>query len=306
MNPALSKRDKLNKVREAGVNNRLPPWFRQNLPQDIAWLRMQQLCEFNVNTVCKEAQCPNFGDCLNNLRLTFMILGDTCTRNCRFCSVKKSGERPLDIDLDEPYRIAKAVKRLGLRYVVVTSVTRDDLEDGGASIFTKVIELIREIDKDIKVEVLIPDFQGKISSIRCLLDAQPNVVAHNIETVERLYPYIRPKTDYKLSLEILSRIKKLSLFSITKSSIMLGLGETEEEVRLTMQDLINTHCDILTLGQYLAPSLDHYPIKEFITPGKFIKYKEMGLNLGFKTVLSGPLVRSSYRAQELYQEFTNV
>lgn len=288
------------------MNNRLPPWFRQNLPQDIAWFRMQQLREFNVNTVCREARCPNFGDCFNNLRLTFMILGDTCTRDCRFCSVKKSGGKPLDIDLGEPYRIAQVVKRLGLKYVVVTSVTRDDLEDAGASIFSKVIELIRKIDKNIKIEVLIPDFQGKVSSIRCLLDARPDVVAHNIETVKRLYPYIRPKADYRFSLEILKRIKGLSPVSITKSSIMLGLGEREFEVKEAMQDLISARCDMLTLGQYLAPSEDHYPIKEFITPGKFIKYKELGISLGFKAILSGPLVRSSYKAGELYREFAYV
>jgi lipoic acid synthetase len=230
-----------------------------------------------------------------------MILGDICTRNCKFCGVEKSNTQLLDFDLDEPGRIAGVVGKLGLKYVVLTSVTRDDLEDGGASIFARTIELIHGLDKGIKVEVLIPDFKGRIDSVKRVLDAHPQVTAHNIETVKRLYAEIRPKANYELSLGVLREIKGVSLAAITKSSLMLGLGEREEEVKLTMRDLRGADCDIITLGQYLAPSQNHYPVQEFISPEKFRYYKQMGIALGFKAVLSGPLVRSSYRAEEVYK-----
>ena len=281
--------------------NRLPLWFRQNLPGNIALSRMRLLSELKVNTVCSEARCPNFGDCFNNLRLTFMILGDVCTRNCKFCGVEKSKVKLLYFDLDEPGRIAGVVEKLGLKYVVLTSVTRDDLEDGGASIFARTIELIHALDKGIKVEVLIPDFKGKVDCIKRVLGAHPQVIAHNIETVKRLYAEIRPKADYGLSLRVLREIKEVSPTSVTKSSLMLGLGEREEEVKLTLQDLRGADCDVITLGQYLAPSQNHYPVQEFISLEKFMHYREMGLALGFKVVLSGPLVRSSYRAEEVYK-----
>jgi len=280
--------------------NRLPPWFRQSLPSDMALSRMRHLLKFKVNTICKEGKCPNFGECFSNSRLTFMILGDTCTRDCQFCAVQKSNDKPLDIDFDEPSRIAETVQKLGLKYTVITSVTRDDIEDGGAGIFARTIELIRALNRDIKVEVLIPDFKGQVSSLKCVLDSRPDVVAHNLETVKSLYKKIRPQADYALSLRVLRRIKEIRPYSITKSSLMLGLGETEEEVEEAIQDLRNAHCDILTLGQYLAPSSSHYVVREFITPEKFIQYKELAVNLGFKKVLSGPLVRSSYQAEELY------
>ncbi|MBU3958376.1 MAG: lipoyl synthase [Candidatus Omnitrophica bacterium] len=288
------------------MSNRLPAWFRQDLPQDAAFSQMHLLSEFNVNTVCKEAKCPNLSRCFSQGRLTFVILGDTCTRNCRFCAVNKADTKPLGIDLDEPLRIRETVKKLGLGYVVITSVTRDDLEDGGASIFSQVIELIHALNREIKVEVLIPDFQAKDSSLQCVLDAGPDVVAHNIETVKRLYPHVRAQADYRRSQEVLRRVKELDPSLITKSSLMLGLGETEDEVREAMEDLIGAHCDILTLGQYLSPSGSHYPVKEFIAPQRFMRYKELGIILGFKAVLSGPLVRSSYQAEELYQEFNYV
>ena len=280
--------------------NRLPLWFRQNIPGNIALSRMHLLSELGVNTVCSEARCPNFGDCFSNLRLTFMILGDICTRNCKFCGVEKSNAKLLDFDLDEPGRIAGVVGKLGLKYVVLTSVSRDDLEDGGTSIFARTIELIHALNKGIKVEVLIPDFKGKIDSIKRVLDAHPQVIAHNIETVKRLYGEIRPKANYELSLGVLREIKRVSPTLVTKSSLMLGLGEREEEVKLTMQDLRGVDCDIITLGQYLAPSQNHYPVQEFISWEKFMHYREMGIELGFKAVLSGPLVRSSYQAEEVY------
>lgn len=284
------------------MKNRLPVWFRQEIP-DTHTLAMRHLfSEFDVHTVCQEARCPNLTHCFKNNHLTFIILGDTCTRKCSFCAVGKSNNRYLTLDRDEPYRIREIVKRLGLNYVVITSVTRDDLEDGGAGIFTQTIELIRSLNRQIKIEALIPDFGGKITSLKIVLDAQPDLVAHNIETVKRLYKELRPMANYQISLDILNKTKKLKPLIVSKSSIMLGLSETEEEVIETMKDLRFSQCDILTLGQYLAPSENHYPVKEFISPKQFARYKQIGLSLGFKSVLSGPLVRSSYRAEEAYQE----
>ncbi len=291
------------------MKNRLPAWLRQDIPDAQALERMNLLSGLNVHTVCQEAKCPNFSDCFKNSRFTFMILGDACTRTCRFCAVKKSGtvfnprqEVSLLIDLDEPDRIAGAVRELGLNYVVITSVTRDDLSDGGAGQFAKTIELIHGIDKNIKIEVLIPDFKGDPTSLETVVKAGPQVVAHNLETVPSLYPQLRPQADYLRSLEILARVKSINRTLITKSSLMLGLGETEEKVMDTMADLRYCHCDILTLGQYLAPSDKHYPVKEFISIERFKKYKQMGLCLGFKAVFSGPKVRSSYQAEKVYRE----
>lgn len=281
--------------------HRLPSWFRQELPDNATLEKIRLLSEFKVNTVCCSAKCPNLNFCFKNLRFTFMLLGDTCTRNCRFCAVDKSDPQALSLDWDEPLRIRDVVKQLGLKFVVITSVTRDDLEDGGAGIFAKTISLIQRINKDIKIEVLIPDFRANIASLECILDAKPHIVAHNIETVRRLHNDLRPKASYELSLDILKRLKELSHRLITKSSLMLGLGETEEEVRDTMEDLKENLCDVLILGQYLAPSGEHYPVKEFINLNQFQRYRDMGLSLGFKSVLSGPLVRSSYKAEEVYR-----
>lgn len=288
------------------MNNRLPLWFRQEIPDETTLKKMQLLSELNVNTVCKEAKCPNLSYCFKNAKLTFMILGDACTRNCRFCGVRKSDNQPLSTDLEEPLRIARVVRELGLNYVVITSVTRDDLKDGGADVFAKTIELIRALNRNIKVEVLIPDFSGNLLGLKAVIDAGPCVVGHNIETVKRLYKELKPKSDYRVSLDILNKIKEMNPLLTTKSSLILGLGETEEEVISTMRDLRYAHCDILTLGQYLAPSLDHYPIKEFIGIEQFNRYKDIGTALGFKVVLSGPLVRSSYRAEEAYKEVVYV
>ncbi len=305
--------------------NRLPLWFRQEIPDKITLERTQLLSEFNVRTVCQEARCPNLSFCFKRQKFTFIILGDTCTRNCRFCAVGKTENKNLKLDEDEPWRIAKVVKDLGLNYVVITSVARDDLADGGARIFSQTIELIRRINSDInpvrdtansnnnlvvsngvKTEVLIPDFKGSILSLKVVLDAQPHLVGHNIETVERLYKDLRPKANYRISLGILKKIKEIQPLFTTKSSLMLGLGETEEEVIKTMQDLLYSGCDILTLGQYLAPSPAHYPIKEFIGIEQFQRYRDIGLGLGFKSALAGPLVRSSYRAEEVYKEVAYV
>lgn len=308
-------------------NYRLPAWFKQEIPGEGALSRVRKLSSFNINTVCKEAKCPNLSHCFENGKLTFMILGSVCTRNCRFCGVKKksgtvlkpkqncpqsgdslrlSQEPSLGIDSDEPKRLALAVKEFGINYAVITSVTRDDLDDGGAGQFAETIELIREAVPGIKVEALIPDFRGEVSSLRSVLSACPTVVAHNMETVSRLYAQLRPEASYWLSLDILGKIKELAPGINTKSSLMLGLGETEPEVIATMEDLRYNNCDVLTLGQYLAPSPGHYPVKEFISIEQFQDYKRIGLSLGFKAVLSGPLVRSSYHAEEAYKEFMYV
>ena len=289
------------------MSNKLPCWFRQEIPDEATLATLHLISEFNVHTVCQEAQCPNLSFCFKKRKITFMILGDSCSRNCRFCAVKKSeNKKDLNLDLDEPFRIAKITELLGLNYAVITSVTRDDLEDGGATIFAKTIELIRNIKRDIKVEVLIPDFSGNIASLTTVIDAGPCVVGHNIETVQRLYKELKPKSNYQLSLNILSMIKRISPSLTTKSSLILGLGETEGEVVQTMEDLRNTNCDILTLGQYLAPSTQHYPIKEFISIEKFQRYQAIATALGFETVLSGPRVRSSYKAEEVYQGVVHV
>jgi len=288
-------------------NYRLPAWFKQEIPGEGALSRIRKLSSFNINTVCKEAKCPNLSHCFENGKLTFMILGDVCTRNCRFCGVKKAvGVEGLSVDSDEPKRLALAVKEFGINYAVITSVTRDDLKDGGAGQFVETIELIREALPGIKVEALIPDFRGEIPSLKSVLGACPTVVAHNMETVSRLYAELRPEASYRLSLNILGKIKELAPGINTKSSLMLGLGETEPEVIATMEDLRYNNCDVLTLGQYLAPSPGHYPVKEFISIEQFQDYKRIGISLGFKAVLSGPLVRSSYHAEEVYKEFMHV
>ncbi len=281
----------------------LPYWFKQEVPDALTLERKKIISQANIHTVCQEAKCPNLTRCFKELRFTFIILGDSCTRNCRFCGVNKTGsKKTLTVDRDEPVRLAKLIKGLGINYAIITSVTRDDLSDGGAEIFAETITLIRQLNRDIKIEVLIPDFQGKISSLKCVLDAKPDIVGHNIETVMRLYRDLRPQVQYQLSLEILSKIKELNSSIITKSSLMLGLGEREEEVMDTLKDLRNSYCDILTLGQYLAPSSEHYPVSEVIPLEQFQKYQDIGLGLGFKKVLSGPLVRSSYLAEDLCAE----
>lgn len=280
---------------------RLPAWFRQALPDESASRVGRLISEFKVHTVCQEAKCPNISRCFKSNKATFIILGGACTRNCRFCAVPKAENKATELDLSEPQRLSELVKILGLSYVVITSVTRDDLIDGGASIFAETIRLIRSANKEIKVEVLIPDFQGRFSSLKCVADSRPDILAHNIETVRRLYSRIRPQADYARSLNLLSEIKKINFGIITKSSMILGLGETKREVILTLGDLRNAGCDIVAIGQYLAPSREHFPIKRFIAPEEFKRYRDIGLELGFREIISGPLVRSSYRAEEVYE-----
>lgn len=281
----------------------LPSWFKRKIPDAITLNRIQLLSQARVNTVCQEARCPNLSHCFKNRQLTFMILGDTCTRNCRFCAVNKAGQRPLiAFDIDEADRIAQTVKELDLDYAVITSVTRDDLADGGAGHFVRTIKAIRGINENINIEILIPDFSGNFSCLKTIIESHPAVVAHNLETVRRLSKELRPQADYRRSLNVLKTIKEINIAMLTKSSLILGLGETEQEVMDTMQDLLSVQCDILTLGQYLSPTPGHYPVKEFISIGQFIRYRDIAIELGFKAVLSGPLVRGSYQAKELYEE----
>jgi lipoyl synthase len=250
-----------------------------------------------LNTVCEEAACPNISECFAKCIATFMIMGRNCTRSCKFCNVKKGN--PSLLDSSEPKRVALAVKRLKLRHVVVTSVTRDDLEDGGARHFADTIACIRKENTGTSIEVLIPDFNADIDAIKCIVDAAPDIINHNVETVPRLYSAIRPEANYRRSLDVLRIAKELSSGTIyTKSGIMLGLGEEEKEVLEVLSDLRKVGCDLLSIGQYLCPSKAHYPVKEYIRPEVFKFYKNKKDELGFKFIASAPYVRSSYQADE--------
>ena len=284
--------------------NRLPCWFLQDIPNQAVLERIEAVGNAGVHTVCRQAHCPNTVRCLNNNQLTFLILGNVCTRNCRFCAVEKSTAAALQVDPQEPGRIATLVKLWGLRYVVVTSVTRDDLDDGGANQFTSVVKAVKSISQGCKIEVLVPDFQGKIDCIEKIVHTKPEVFGHNIETVRRLYQVVRHEADYNRSLDVLKAVKSCDPYILTKSSIMLGLGENEYDILEAMEDLRSTSVDILTLGQYLAPSSDHYPVQEFISEEQFTKYGKIAKQLGFRAVLAGPLVRSSYCAEELYNSIS--
>ncbi len=250
--------------------------------------------------MCESARCPNQGQCWGQGVATFMILGDLCTRACRFCAVKAG--RPESLDIREPGEVALAVRALNLRYVVVTSVTRDDLDDGGAGQFAETVRQIKKHARQIKIEVLIPDFKNNEESLKKIGTAEPDVIGHNLETVRRLSLKIRPQASYDRSLDVLRNMRKMSAAFI-KSSLMVGLGETEKEVREAMKDLLSAGCDLLTIGQYLAPTREgrHVPVSEFIAPEKFREYSQMGKDFGFKYVESGPLVRSSYLAERGYR-----
>ncbi|HEY83473.1 MAG TPA: lipoyl synthase [Dehalococcoidia bacterium] len=277
---------------------RLPPWFKQKLVDPKIMSTMQGLLDgLKLNTICQNALCPNIGRCFSQGTATFLILGNVCTRHCSFCAVKKGC--PVPVDEDEPQHLLEAATRLGLGYVVITSVTRDDLPDGGASQFAKVIKLLRQ-SGDVTVEVLIPDFRGSPDAIKTVVGARPQVINHNIETVPRLYPEVRPEADYARSLELLFMVKNLSPEIVTKSGLMLGLGETRDEVIEVMYDLREADCDLLTIGQYLPPSPRHHPVARFVPPEEFAEYEDMGREMGFAEVASAPLVRSSFQAATLY------
>jgi len=255
-----------------------------------------------LHTVCEEAHCPNIGDCWERGTATFMILGDICTRACRYCAVTSG--KPLGLDLDEPQRLARTVERIGLRYCVITSVNRDDLPDGGAFIFAQCILKIRERLPECKIEVLIPDFQEH--GLRLVLRARPDVLNHNIETVRRIFHGIRPKGDYDYSLKLLQRVKEMNPAMVTKSGIMVGLSESWDEILETLADLRAVGCDLLTIGQYLRPSQNHVAIHRFYTPQEFSELREEGLRLGFRHVAAGPLVRSSYHADEQHSAASQI
>ena len=274
-----------------------PEWLKVKTSWGENYRRMKSLlARSNLHSVCQEANCPNISHCFEQGTATFLILGDICTRGCKFCDMKRGD--PLPVDEDEPIRLAEAVKELRLQYVVITSVTRDDLADGGASIFARTIREIKRSIPDCKVEVLIPDFAGSFESLKAVLEAKPDVLNHNMETVKRLYPIVRKGADYQTSLDLLSNVKKIDKSIITKSGMMLGLGERWEEVIFLMNDLKNADCELLTIGQYLSPSENHLPVAKFYHPDEFAELKTIGERMGFTHVESGPLVRSSYHAKE--------
>jgi lipoyl synthase len=273
-----------------------PDWLKVRLPSGEQFGHVRRVVQgLNLNTVCEDARCPNIGECWGAGTATFMILGDVCTRACKFCAVKTG--LPPAYDLDEPRRIAAAIRHLGLKYAVITSVDRDDLADGGAFIFAETIRLVREACPATGVEVLIPDLQGDERALRKIVEAGPDVLAHNVETVPRLYATARAGSRYRRSLQVLLRAKSFDLPIRTKSSIMLGLGEAVEEVQEVMNHLVEARVDILTLGQYLQPSKEHLPVERFYTPVEFSSLRDIGRSLGFAYVESGPLVRSSYHAE---------
>jgi lipoic acid synthetase len=276
-----------------------PAWLRRPIPDPAALANMKGLMDgLQLHTVCESAHCPNKGDCFARKTATFMILGDVCTRNCRFCAVKHGQPGPPDVN--EPKHIVEAVDKLGLKYVVVTSVTRDDLPDGGADQFAKVVEAIRAYDPGIKTEVLIPDFQGSLPALEVVVASRPNVLNHNVETVPRLYPQVRPQADYERSLRLQKQAKSMGGGILTKSGLMVGLGEQYQEIIKVMEDLRAVDCDFLTIGQYLQPSKDRHEVVRFVPPEEFEEYKKAGLAMGFLGVASAPYVRSSFQADKMF------
>ncbi|MEW6615721.1 MAG: lipoyl synthase [Thermodesulfobacteriota bacterium] len=280
--------------------SRFPSWLKKDISRGKGLFKVKNiLSDLRLNTVCQSAKCPNIGECFGGGAATFMIMGTICTRDCRFCAIH--GGTPNPLELDEPLRVAQAAKVLGLTYVVVTSVTRDDLPDGGAEHFSKTVTAIREVLPDSKVEVLVPDFKGSHDAVREVVKSSPTVFNHNMETVSRLYSMTRPGADYCRSLNVLGFAKNLDSDIVTKSGLMLGLGETREEILCSMKDLRNVGCDVLTMGQYISPSDRHFPEERFLYPDEFKKLESIGKEMGFLGVASGPFVRSSYHAGRLLE-----
>ena len=272
-----------------------PDWLKIKLPTGENYKEVLSLMrKSKLNTVCEEARCPNLAECWSARTATFMILGDTCTRSCGFCNVKLG--MPNELDLDEPRRVAESVEQLGLKHVVITSVNRDELNDGGAGIFAECVRLIKKIMPECTVEILIPDFKGEEHAFEIIMKNPPDILNHNMETVNRLYHAVRPQAKYKRSLELITWFKEKGLR--TKSGIMVGIGEKKEEVIKLMQDLRNAGCEIMTIGQYLQPTKNHLPVDRYVTPNEFKFYQEEGMKMGFKAVESAPLVRSSYHAEK--------
>jgi len=279
-----------------------PIWLRRRMPDPEALKKMRALLlRFGLNTVCEGALCPNRGECFGQGTATFLILGRACTRNCTFCAIP-SEKHPPAPDPKEPEAIAQAAAELGLKHVVITSVTRDDLEDGGASHFAQTVRALKRNDSRLSVEVLIPDFQGSFASLEAVVLSSPDIINHNLETVPRLYPEVRPQAEYARSIHLLRMVKEINPEKITKSGLMLGLGEEREEVRQVMADLRGISCDLLTLGQYLRPSGEHHPVRRYLPPEEFEELGREGEKMGFKGVFSAPLVRSSFHAGEVFEK----
>lgn len=282
------------------MENRKPDWLKIKISSSSQLNNVVDMIrKLNLHTVCEEANCPNLMECFSKKTATFMILGRECTRNCTFCVVSKNA--PTTVDSQEPFHVAQAVTQLGLKYVVITSVTRDDLPDGGADHFAKVIEAVKKASASTAIEVLIPDFQGNRDALYQVVKAKPKVINHNIETIKRLYPEVRPMANYDRTLELLKRVKEMDPNIYSKSGFMVGLGETQEEVIELLYDLREFGCEIVTIGQYLAPSKKHHPVIEYVTPEIFSIYKKKAEEMGFKYVASSPLVRSSYHAGEAFE-----
>lgn len=291
------------------VQKAKPAWLKKSLPKGGDYQRVTRLLSnANLHTVCQEANCPNMFECFSKNTSTFMILGSECTRHCRFCNV--TAKIPLPVDPEEPLRVARAAQTLGLKYVVVTSVTRDDLPDGGAAHFAAVIQAIQnietnsgnEISEKTRIEVLIPDFQGDPHALKIVVEANPDVINHNIETVAPLYDTVRPEAIYQRSLDLLHQVKRFNPAMPVKSGIMVGLGETMAQLEQTFQDLLDHGCDILTIGQYLQPTQQHLEVQRFYSPKEFEQLEATARQMGFKRVAAGPFVRSSYKAQDLFDE----
>ena len=279
---------------------RKPAWLKRRLPSGPGFEKVRALIDnCHLHTVCQEAKCPNIWECFSKETATFLILGDRCTRKCRFCAVDH-GPKGLP-DPDEPNHVASAVQQLKLAYVVITSVTRDDLPDGGAKHFANTIQAVRDTCPSVGIEVLIPDFQGNRHALQTVLDARPDVLNHNMETIQRLYPQVRPQADYTQSLEVIRYAADSTHEISTKSGLMLGLGESDHEIVAAFADLIQAKCHILTLGQYLQPSKNHLPVARYVPPKKFDALKKKALEMGFSDVAADPFVRSSYRAKELFK-----
>jgi len=282
------------------ARRRFPPWLTRRIPAGGSGAVVRDVLDrWRVTTVCRHARCPNQGECFSRGTATFMILGSVCTRGCRFCAV--TGGDPDPADADEPVRVAEAARELGLDYVVVTSVTRDDLADGGAGLFAATIRAVRE-RCGARVEVLTPDFRGSDEALRTVVEARPDVYNHNVETVPRLYNAVRPDADYARSVGLLGRVREMDPRRVTKSGLMVGVGERPDEVSAVMADLRGVGCRVLTIGQYLRPSETHLPVTRFVPPAEFDAWKREALDLGFEAVASGPFVRSSYHAREVFEE----
>jgi lipoyl synthase len=280
---------------ELKERQRLPGWMKMKMPKGESYSKVKNLvANHGLHTICTSGNCPNIGDCWSRGTATFMILGDICTRRCKFCAVKSG--RPLAPDWKEPEKVAESVRIMGVKHCVITSVDRDDLDDQGAEIWVRTITEVKKVNPETRIEVLIPDFRGKKELIQQVIDAGPDVISHNLETVERLTPFVRFASKYRRSLDVIRYVAEN--YKISKSGIMLGLGETHEEVLQTMDDLRDAGCKVMTIGQYLAPTATHMPVVEYIEPAQFVEYRRIGLEKGFSFVESAPLVRSSYRAEE--------